>query len=72
MGSDETNNKIEILKTVAGEVLCENPSHASSSACRPVMLLMGKETRENCEIVTGMQKERQRDFLLCEPWKQRN
>ncbi|QQP40281.1 Uncharacterized protein FKW44_014273, partial [Caligus rogercresseyi] len=65
VGSDETNNiimfmfRIENLKTVAGEVLWENPSHASSSACRPVMLLMGKERRENCEIVTGMQKERQ-------------
>ena len=46
------------LKTVAGEVLCENRSY-SSSAGRPVMLLMGKETRENCEIVTGIQKERQ-------------
>lgn len=65
VGSDETNNiimfmfRIENLKTVNGEVLWENPSHASSSACRPVMLLMGKETRENCDIVTDMQKERQ-------------
>ena len=63
VGSDETNNiimfmfRIENLKTVGGEVLWENPSHASSSACRPVLLM--KETRENCEIVTGMQKERQ-------------
>lgn len=65
VGSSETSNIImfmfcvENLKTVNGEVLWENPSHASSSACRPVMLLMGKETRENCEIVTDLQKERQ-------------
>ena len=64
-GSIETNNiimfmfRIENLKTVYGEVLWENPSHASSSSCRPVMLLMGKETRENCEVVADLQKERQ-------------
>ena len=42
-----------------GEVLWENPSHASFSSCRPVMLLMRKETRENCEIVADLQKKRQ-------------
>ena len=64
-GSAETNNiimfmfRVENLKTVNGEIIWENPSHASSSSCRPVMLLMGKETRENCKIVTSLQKERQ-------------
>ena len=64
-GSEETNNiimfmfRVEHLKTVDGEILWENPSHVSSSSCRPVMLLMGKETRENCESVTNLQKERQ-------------
>ena len=65
VGSTDTNNiimfmfRIENLKTVNGDILWENPSHASSSSCRPVMLLMGKETRENCEIVPELQKERQ-------------
>lgn len=65
IGSVETNNiimfmfRVENLKTVNGEVIWENQSHASSSSCRPVMLMMGKETRENCEIVTTLQKERQ-------------
>ena len=42
-----------------GNILWENPAHASSSSCRPVMLLMGKETPDNCEIVTSIQSERQ-------------
>ena len=64
-GSSETNNlimymfRVANLKTARGEVLWENPSHASSSSCRPVMLLMGKETRKNCEIVADLQRERQ-------------
>ena len=64
-GSIQTNNiimfmfHIKNLKTVNGEVLWENPSHASSSSCRPVMLLFGKETCENCEVVADLQKERQ-------------
>ena len=33
--------------------------HASSSSCHPLMLLVHKETRENCEIVSSIQKERQ-------------
>ena len=64
-GSEDTNNiimfmfRVENFKTVTGDVIWENQSHASSSSCRPVMLLMGKETRENCEIVNTLQKERQ-------------
>ena len=48
-GSEETNNiimfmfRVENLKTVNGDVIWENPSHASSSSCHPVMLLMGKD-----------------------------
>ena len=63
-GSTETNNiimhmfHVVNLKTSNGEMIWENPSHASSSSCRPVMLLMGKESRENCEIVADIQKER--------------
>ena len=63
VGSTETNNmymfRIENLKKTNGEILCQNPSHASSSSCRPVMLLMGKETRDNCQIVSQIQQERQ-------------
>ena len=63
-GSTETNNiimymfRIENLKTSTGELVWQNPSHASSSSCRPVMLLMGKENKENLDIVTDVQKER--------------
>ena len=62
--STETNNiimymfRVENLKTSNGELVWENPSHASSSSCRPVMLLMGKEERENLDIVKDIQKER--------------
>ena len=65
IGSTETNNiimymfRIENLKTANGNILWENSAHASSSSCRPVMLLMGKESRDNCEIVTSIQSERQ-------------
>ena len=64
-GSIDTNNiimymfRIENLKTDNDEMLWENPSHASSSSCRPVMLMTGKETRQNCEVVANLQKERQ-------------
>ena len=34
---------VKILKTINEDVIWENPSHASSSSCRPVMLLMGKD-----------------------------
>ena len=47
-----------IIKIDQGQVVWENLSHASSSSCRPIMLLMGKETRENCGIVSQLQEER--------------
>ena len=63
-GNIETNNiimymfRIENIKSANGQLVWENPSHASSLSCRPVMLLMGKETRDNCEIVSRVQDER--------------
>ena len=63
-GSAETSNiimymfRVGNLKQPNGEVIGENPSHASSSSCRPIMLLMAKETRENCQIVADIQEER--------------
>ena len=62
--STETHNivmfmfRVVNMKTSEGQVVWENPSHASSSSCRPIMLLMGKETRENCGIVSQLQEER--------------
>ena len=70
-GATETNNIImymfciENIKKPDGDILWTNPVHASSSSCRPVMLLMGKETYENCEIVAKVQRERAKvDFIL--------
>ena len=63
-GSTETNNiimymfRIENIREASGEIVWTNPAHASSSSCRPVMLLMGKETYENCQIVSKLQAER--------------
>ena len=63
-GSSETNNiimhmfRIENIKKTDGELVWTNPSHGSASSCRPVMLLMGKETQENCSIVADLQNER--------------
>ena len=52
-GSTETNNiimymfLIEHLKTATGELVWQNPSHASSSSCRPIHVIDGKrEQRE--------------------------
>ena len=64
-GSQETNNiimymfRIEMMKDTSDNIIWENPSHASPLSCRPVMLLMGKETRDNCKIVSKIQEERQ-------------
>ena len=63
-GCTETNNiimymfRIEKMKDLNNNIIYETSSHASSTACRPLMLLMGKETRENCEIVSSIQQER--------------
>ena len=63
-GSTQTHNiimhmfQIENIKNSLSEVLWEYPSHVSSNSCRPVVLLMGKETRKNCEIVASIKKER--------------
>ena len=64
-GNVETNNiimymfRFEKLETEDGQQLWRNKLHASASACHPVMLLMGKESYENCRIVSTLQEERQ-------------
>ena len=70
-GSSETHNiimymfRVENLKTSDDTVIYENPSHASSSSCRPIMLLMGKESSQNCRIVAELQKERKgHEFVI--------
>eukprot|EP00795_Rhopilema_esculentum_P010105 gene10105-18762_t len=50
--------RIENIKNSSNKVLWENPSLVSSNSGRPVMLLMGKETRKSCEIVASIQRER--------------
>ena len=64
-GSEDTNNiimymfRMENIQSGDKQLIWTNPTHASSSCCRPVMLLMRKETIENCKIISELQKERQ-------------
>ena len=67
----KTNNIImhmfrtENILDIEDNVLWKNPHHASSSSCRPVMLLCGKETSENCSIVSELQLERKdKQFVI--------
>ena len=59
----ELHNPYQGIKD--GNVIWENSLHGSSSSCRTLMLLLGKETRENCEIVSHIQEER-KDCQLIE------
>ena len=58
--------RIENIKSMDGHVIWENPAHGSSSSCRPIMLLLGKETRENCQIVSQLQEERRNYQFIVE------
>ena len=41
-----------------GSVIWDNKRHGSASTCRTVMLLLGKESCENCQIMKSLQEER--------------
>ena len=50
--------RFENATTKDGTVIWTNKRHGSASTCRPVMLLLGKESYDNCGIVKILQKER--------------
>ena len=50
--------RAEKITDESGTVIWSNPKSGSASACRPLMLLLGKENHENLEIVEKVQKER--------------
>ena len=62
----DTNNIIMYMFRVESitdnetkEIVYENSSHASENSSRPVMLIMGKESRENIKVAATTQLERQ-------------
>lgn len=62
-GASETNNIIMYMFRVESicsnsDVIWRSQSHASASYCRPVMLLLGKEGKHNCQIMSQIKKER--------------